>query len=128
KGDASSQVDANANGALVQVRLALALARRQAQHGQHRIALEHNHANIRHAFKTDGGKHRVWLHPVLDQRTIAMTAERINPGQDAGDMELDIVERQKTAAAGAIQTLEPVLDHQYAVTTSPLCRLDDEVI
>jgi hypothetical protein len=75
QGQAGGQVDADADGALVQVGLAAGLAGRQAQHGHHRVAHQHDDADVRHAFVADALEDLVRGHPVLDQRAVAVPAQ-----------------------------------------------------
>src|SRR5690606_26971477 len=49
RGHPGGDVDANADGTLVQVGLAVGHARGQSHHGHHRVALEHDDADVRHA-------------------------------------------------------------------------------
>ncbi len=127
QGHAGSQVDTHADGALVQVGLAAGLAGRQAQHGHHRVAHQHDDANVRHAFVADALEDLVGGDPVLDQRTVAVPAQRVQAGEDARDLVLDLLVADDLARHRAVAVLEAVGDHQDAVTTGALRRLDDEI-
>src|SRR5690606_21286842 len=128
QGHAGGQVHAHTDSALVQVGFAARLTCRQAQHGHHRIAHQHDDANIRHAFVADALEDRVRGYAVLDQCAITVPAQRVKAGEDIGDLMLQFVVGDDLAGNRAIATFETVRDHQNAVAAGALGRLDDEVL
>src|SRR5450830_439187 len=127
QGQAGGQIYAHADRALVQVGLAAGLAGRQAQHGHHRVAHQHDDADIRHAFVADALENLVGYHAVLDQRAVAMAAQGVQAGEDAGDLMLDFLMADDLAGHRAIAPLKAVGDDEDAVTAGALGRLDHEV-
>ena len=121
------QIQAHADGALVQVRLALGLPGGQAQHGRHRVTLEHDDADIRHTFEADPVEQFGGTHPVFDQCLVAMTAEGIDTGNDPGDMVLQLFGGNDASGSGAEIILEAIGNHHDAVTAGPLRGLDYEI-
>src|SRR5690606_19088835 len=86
EGDAGGQVDAHADRALVQVGLAAGLACGQAQHGHHRVAEQHYDADVGHPLIADALEDGVGLDPIFDQRPVPVTAQRVQPGDDVGQV------------------------------------------
>ncbi|MNL16996.1 hypothetical protein D3C87_1380650 [compost metagenome] len=127
QGQAGGQVHADTDGALVQVGLAIGLARRQAQHGHHRVTHQNNDANVRHAFIADALEDLVRNHAVFDQRPVAVTAQGVQAGQDAGNLVLDFLMADDPAGHRAVTPFKAVGDHQDAITASALGRFDHEV-
>ncbi len=128
QGDAGGEVDAHTDGALVQVGLAAGLAGGQAQHGHHRVAHQHDDADVRHAFVADALEDRVRGHAVLDQRAVAVPAEGVEAGEDRGDLMLDLLVADDLAGDSLVAAFEAVGDHQDAVAAGALRRLDHEVV
>src|SRR5690606_2223307 len=128
EGDAGGQVDAHADRALVQVGLAVGLPGGQAQHGHHRVAEQHYDADVGHPLIADALEDGVGLDPIFDQRPVPVTAQRVQPGDDVGQVVLDLVVADDLAGYRAIATFVAVADHQDAVTAGALGRLDDEVL
>src|SRR5690606_38885256 len=108
QGHAGGQVHAHTDSALVQVGFAARLTCRQAQHGHHRIAHQHDDANIRHAFVADALEDRVRGYAVLDQCAITVPAQRVKAGEDIGDLMLQFVVGDDLAGNRAIATFETV--------------------
>src|SRR5690606_17024357 len=78
-------------------------------------------------FIADALEDRVRSHPVFDQRAVAVAAKGIQAGEDAGELVLDVLVADDLARDGLEAALELVGDHQNAVTTGTLRRLDHEV-
>src|SRR5450830_567796 len=64
---------------------------------------------------------------VLDQRAVAMAAQGVQAGEDAGDLMLDFLMADDLAGHRAIAPLKAVGDDEDAVTAGALGRLDHEV-
>ena len=127
QGQAGGQVYTHADRALVQVGLAAGLAGGQAQHRHHRVAHQHDDADVRHAFIADALEDLVGHHAVLDQRAVAVAAEGVQAGEDAGNLVLDLLMADDFAGHRAIAPFKPVGHHQDAVTAGALGGLDHEV-
>ena len=127
QGDAGGDVHAHADGALVQVGLAVGLAGGQAQHGGHRVPLEHDDAHIRYAADADAVEQVGGAHPVFDQRAVAMAAQGIDAGDNPGDMKLQLLGADHTTGRTPVVALEAVGDHHDAIAAGALGRLDHEV-
>ena len=111
----------------MQVGLAVGLAGWQTQHGHHRVAHQHDDADVRHAFVADALEDGVRGDAVLDQRTVAVTAERVETGEDAGNLLLQLLVADDLAGHRLETVFEAVGDDHDAVTAGALRRLDDEI-
>src|SRR5690606_13400206 len=80
--DAGTHVDAGTDGTLVQVRLAVRLARGEAHHGHHGHAPVDDDANVRYALEGDVLERRVEVDARLDERLVGLAAQAEEPGQD----------------------------------------------
>src|SRR5690606_37827733 len=128
EGNTGGQVDTDTNGTLVQVGLAVGLAGWQTKHGHHRVAHQHDDADVRYAFVANALEDRVRSDAIFDQRTVTAATQRVEAGEDAGDLLLDFPVADDLAGDGLVATLEAVGDHQDAIAAGTLGRLDHEVV
>src|SRR5690606_6567885 len=66
--------------------------------------------------------------PIFDQRAVTVAAQGVQPGDDVGQVMLDLVMADDLARYRAITPLVAVTDNHDAVTAGALRRLDDEVL
>jgi hypothetical protein len=97
-GAAGGEVDADAEGALVEIGAAVGLAGGGAQHGHDRIAVEHDDADVRRALIADVGHHGGGADAVFDDGAIALAAEAEEAGEDVGDVVAEFVAAEGGAA------------------------------
>src|SRR5690606_24898422 len=125
-GRAAADVQPHADRALVQVGLAVGGGGGQAHHGHQRVAAEDDHADVRHALEGVVGKAFVELDQGLDDGHVRRAAERVQPGQDVGDVALDVVTAHACAAGLDVFPAVDALDDQNALAAAALGWLDDE--
>src|SRR5690606_30635106 len=70
----------------------------------------------------------VGLDAIFAQRPFPVTAQRVQPGDDGGQVGVDLVVADDPARSRAIASFGPVAHQPDAVTAVPLGRLDDEVL
>ncbi len=74
--------DANADGALMQVRLAARTPSGQADHRHHRVTPIDEHPDVRHALERDRAEERIRPDAVLDHRAVARPDEAVLAADD----------------------------------------------
>src|SRR5690606_28579533 len=104
EGDAGGQIRAHTHRALVRGGLAAGAACGPAQHGHHGVAEQHYDADVGHPLIADALEDGVGLDPIFDQRPVPVTARRVQPGDDVGQVVLDLVVADDLAGYRAIAT------------------------
>ena len=127
QGHTAGQIQTHANGPLVQVGLALGLAGGQTQHGRHRVALQHDNADIRHPFEADAIEQLGGTHTVFDQGLVTVAAQGVNTGNDAGNMMFQLFGGHDAPGGRTEIIFKAIGNHHDTVTARPLGRLDDEI-
>ena len=129
RGDAAAgcDVETDADRALVQVGLAVRFLRCESQHAHHRITLEHDQADVRHAFIADVLERRVAGHQRFDEGDIGASAERVQAADDVREMTLHIGQRELTAARFDEVVSVVTNDHQDAFAAAAARRFDRRI-
>src|SRR5690606_2640458 len=92
----------------------------------HRIAAEDDHADVGYAFVGVIGETLVEVDQRLDDGDIARAAQRIQHGEDVGDVAFDVFASDACTAGLDVAVAVAALDHEDALAAAPLGRLDDE--
>jgi len=127
-GDAAGDVDADPDRALVQVGLAVGQARGQADHAHHRVAQEHDDADVRHALVADVVEDRVELHAVLDQHVVGLAAEAEQSREHVRQVVVELVAVEEAAVGAAVLVAAAPGDDEDAVAARAVRRLDHELL
>ena len=97
-GLAAADVQPDAHRTLVQVGLAVRLMGGQPQHAHDGKALEHDQADVRHAFEADGFEGVCGLHQRLDDGHVGAAAQGVQAADGVGEVPLDVVDADQLAA------------------------------
>src|SRR5699024_3047765 len=121
-------VEPYTHGALVQVGLAVGGSGGETDHRHHRIAAEHDYPDVGHPLVGIAGEPLVEANQRLDQGDIRRTAEGIEPGENVGDVTLDVRKLHPVAARLDVDALGAALDHQDALAAAAFGRLAREAL
>lgn len=120
------EVNADADGTLVEVGAAIGFTGGGAEHGHDRIAAEHHHANVGGALETDLREDLGRVDAIFDEGDIAPAAEAEEAGEDVRAVVLQFIEAEAVAAGLDEPFALAGDDHDDPLPSRATGRLDHE--
>ena len=124
---AGIQVHAHAHSPLMKIRTSFGGPRGQTNHRRNRDATVHENSNIGCAADGQPYKDRVGFDALLQYGFVRVSTQRVEPGQDAGQMVSDFCYRLWCPPGTLEVTSTQLFQYQNAAPSGTTGRLDDEL-